>query len=352
MSRFRSDQPSMQSLSHPASRGGAEVHLGVDLTKLRLVLVKHVLRKVRVTARAADPLSRIMAIQLSDFAIETLMKTAIQSKGRPSDYLGPPGGYSTSLKQLRKEKYRHDAPFPRVFDELVAIYHDPVKEIPTDSPPYRAEISQIHEARNTAQHEGVVPSIESVESALATAEAFVSAILRDVFRLSLKEVSLPSLVRNVPIRMWLERAEGSLEAQDYGEALTQAANAFHIALDVETETVRQAREFRAGLKPIDYLDSRRVDTEVFPGLGQTVSDMHWAVEELRNEVGALLSGVNARQYVRFLSVTPRVGTRGQSGEVDPAGAFWSAPPPDWNPNEADAIDALDFVESTVLEWGL
>jgi hypothetical protein len=294
----------------------------------RLVVLKQVFQSAIVLSRDTVDVSRILAILQLDFCVETLLKIVASALGPATQFPGNPSGYFYKVAELQSKRYNQKSDFSRLFDEVVAIYRDPSKGISKDIPPLRTEMQYLHELRNDVQHQGTTPSPEDVLNKRALAESFLSSVIADVFDRKLEEIFLSDMVPHDQMRTLIREAELNLGLGKYKESCVASAKTFQILTLLEG-----ALEYeRAG-----YL-SRPIQFEI-----SELEKIDRRIERLEDQMLTLSVGADYRRFLKFKERMPSIS----------ASADWSLnvhERENWNPTKEDAVEALDFVFSTVMKW--
>jgi hypothetical protein len=89
---------------------------------------------------------------------------------------------------------------------------------------------RFNDARVAVKHKGTLPIRDNIEEFRSTVTAFLVDATPKVFQIEFDSISLSSLVRSDDVRTALQTAEAATEAGQFGEALEQAAKAFHLSL--------------------------------------------------------------------------------------------------------------------------
>jgi hypothetical protein len=128
---------------------------------------------------------------------------------------------------------------------------------------------ELHRARNSAQHEGVLPQASHLPIWSTEVERFVRSLIAAAFGVDLSDVSAADAVADDDLRQLLLDAEGLIEAEEY-EAAIKSSNA---------AIVRALRDFRQRRGR-----SRTVTTPDPLGLGEvnTIKALNAAVENLES----------------------------------------------------------------------
>ena len=92
------------------------------------------------------------------------------------------------------------------------------------------QMRRFNNARVEVKHRGTLPSQPDVEGFRATVTNFLVETTPELFGIDFNSISLSSLVQSDHVRSALQAAETAAEAGEFGEALEQAAKAFHLSL--------------------------------------------------------------------------------------------------------------------------
>lgn len=163
----------------------------------RLVLAKMLYLHGCTHASRKDSVSRMLAIHHFDNAIEIALKCVATKQG---------------TKTAKKQLY---------FEDLLAGI---------DGLPLKEQMRGLHRARNAVQHEGDIPSIESVIKYRGYAEDFFKAVCRDIFGVPYEGLFLSTLIENAKLRRQVLKAEKAFGKEEFklciklcDDALTSAA---------------------------------------------------------------------------------------------------------------------------------
>ena len=148
----------------------------------RLVLAKSLYLHGCTHASRKDNVSRMLAIHHFDNAIEIVLKCVATKRGiRP-----------------RKQYF--------YFEELLERIDDlPLKE----------QVRGLHGLRNTIQHQGDIPSMESVIKYKSYAEDFFKEACRDILYVPYEELFLSQLIENENLRKQVLKAEKALGTKEF-----------------------------------------------------------------------------------------------------------------------------------------
>ncbi len=216
----------------------------------RLVLAKALYLHGCAHASNTDSVSRMLAIHHFDNTIEIILKTI------------------ATIKNVRPPNKKPYFDFP---DLLSAINNLPLKE----------QIKSLHSMRNGIQHQGDIPSIESVIKYKGYTEDFFRKICIDQFKTSYDQLFLSQLIYNVNLRNKAIGAEETLENKDYKLCIEQCDEVLSSAVFEETELFSAAGELTGywgasnELKEVirdDYAEKYK--SEAFYGLAK---ELHGAI---------------------------------------------------------------------------
>jgi hypothetical protein len=270
----------------------------------RLVLAKMLyLRGCAHTSRK-DNVSRMLAIHHFDNAIEIVLRCVVTKQ---------------SIKTKKKQPY---------FEDLLA-------EI--DNLPLKEQMSGLHRARNAVQHQGDIPSMESVIKYRSYAEDFFRAVCRDTFNVPYEELFLSALIENENLRKQMLKTEEAFGREEFKLCIELCDDALMTATFEEADIFGAAgmltgywgaqEELRMVLSP-DYL-------EKYKG-----TDHFELVKELR---GAILQWGQATTGMQFLDEY-RMDFLKHRQIVKNLGDLSAEELKD------DAEFSLNFVMSLILKW--
>lgn len=234
--------------------------------------------------------------------------------------------------------------FYRLWDEVVGIYRDPKNTIAEDSPPLRREISLVHELRNDAQHQGVIPSADEVQKSINYTESFVRSVFKSAFDKEFDELMLADMIENEEIQNLIKEAEKALGEDKFEDSIIASAKAFQKALLIEI-TRRPYISRPSYFIEFDVEDiGRKLGLDdAFRGLGRHFRDIREWIEHLEGQLEAIALGCDLRQYLRFKQKSPHM-------DVAIGGEIHVSAPRDWHPTKDDCVEVLDFVFNTLLRW--
>lgn len=152
----------------------------------RLILAKSLFMHGCRHANAKDEVSRMIAIHNFDNVVEIVLK-CVATKRR--------------LKLGKKYIY---------FEDLL----DEMKDLPL-----RDQMRGLHRVRNIVQHQGDVPSYDTVIKYKGYVEDFLREVIENEFKVSFDELSLASLIGNLELRELVRKAEKSFENRRYKECV-------------------------------------------------------------------------------------------------------------------------------------
>lgn len=148
----------------------------------RLVLAKALYLHGCSHAFCEDSVSRMLAIHQFDNAVEMVLKCIATKRG-----ITPRGQYF-NFENLLKE----------------------VGDLPL-----REQMRELHKVRNIVQHQGDIPSVESVIKYKDYAEDFLVEVCTGVFKVPYKELFLSQLIENENLRKQVLKAEEAFQNQEF-----------------------------------------------------------------------------------------------------------------------------------------
>ena len=152
----------------------------------QLVLAKSLFLHGCSHATCKDSVSRMLAIHHFDNAIEMVLKCVATKRGI-----------------TQKGKYFY-------FEELLQKVSDV---------PLREQVRGLHQARNIVQHQGDIPSVESVVKHKGYTEDFFREVCSQIFNISFEQLYLSELVESEPLRECLLKAEQAFENSDFKKCI-------------------------------------------------------------------------------------------------------------------------------------
>jgi hypothetical protein len=227
----------------------------------RLLLAKTLYLHGCTHASRKDNVSRMLAIHHFDNTVEMVLKCVATKKG---------------IRPERKHFY---------FGELLGKI---------DGLPLEEQMKGLHEVRNIVQHQGDIPSLESVIKYKSYVEDFFKKVCREIFNVAYEELFLSTLIEDENLRKQAMKAEEAFGKEEFklcielcDDALMSAtfeeADVFHSA-GMLTGYWGASEELRMVLSK-DYLEKYRE------------KDYYELARELR---GAILQWGQATTGMQFL----------------------------------------------------
>jgi hypothetical protein len=301
-------------------------------TMLRFILVKHVLNKAGQSVSDGTDLDGVIAVQQMDFAIETLLKTVVSVLGPPSSYDGAPSDYNHKKVDLESQRHKPSSTFPRLVDEVLALYRDSSKTIKKMDLPLRHEVMQLHDMRNSAQHNGVAPAQTTVRRELAVTTAFIESMLSEVFGISLDMVVRGSMLKSQKVRDSFVKAENALENGLISDAIIFADEAFQSG-----KSIVLSNSSNLALRLPDSYDLRSAGVKEGADMVADISD---AIKDLMTDLEPLLIGIDYASYRQYKDVVglARGGRQGDLSEWIVGGG-----PKSREPSKEEALFVVNLV---------
>jgi hypothetical protein len=249
----------------------------------QLLTVKHLHWIVRdLYAPKADEASRIIAVVLLDYVVESTLKTLLWNL--PSE----------------KAKPKRDPNFPDLWDA--------VDDLSQDGPlPLKAEIMSLHELRRLTQHRNAVPSPEDVHDHTTHVASFLRNVFSKFFNLDLDGLTLASLVLDPGLRGQLESAEAHLVAGRQREAVEEAAKALYKAVRIAGDVAGVARNAAWNVFRISasrgWNQFSREQQRVLETIASWIDSL---TGQLQETLRALAVGTDWASYMRYRAIAPRV----------------------------------------------
>lgn len=227
----------------------------------RLVLAKMLYLHGCTHASRKDNVSRMLAIHHFDNAVEIVLRCVATRRG---------------IRSKKKQLYFED--FLQADDDL------PLKE----------QMRGLHRMRNAVQHQGDVPSMESIVKYGGYTGDFFRQVCRAIFSVPYEELFLSELIENENLRRQMRKAEEAFGNEEYGLCIELCNDALITATFEEADVFESAgmltgywgasEELRMVLSQ-DYLEKYRGE------------DYYELARELR---GAILQWGQATTGMQFL----------------------------------------------------
>lgn len=173
----------------------------------RLVLAKSLYLHGCTHATNKDNVSRMVAIHHFDNAVEIVLRCVTTRQG---------------VKSKKKQLY---------FEELLQA---------NDDLPLKEQMRGLHRARNAVQHQGDVPSMESVVKYKGYTEDFFRQVCKAIFSVRYEELFLSELIDNENLREQVRKAEEVLGKGEFERCLELCDEAFMSAIFEEADIFYKA----------------------------------------------------------------------------------------------------------------
>jgi len=153
---------------------------------------------------------------------------------------------------------------------------------------------QLHDIRNSAQHNGVAPALTTVRRELAVTSTFIESVLGEVFGMSLDSVVRGSMLKTEQVREAFVKAENALENGLMSEAILFANEAFQSG-----KSIVLSNSANLALRLPDSYDL--VSAGVKEG-ADIVADISDAIKDLMTDLEPLLIGIDYASYRQYKDV--------------------------------------------------
>jgi len=227
----------------------------------RLVLAKSLYLHGCSHASCKDNISRMLAIHHFDNAVEIVLKCVAAKQGITPE-----------------KKYFH-------FEELL----NKVSDLPL-----REQMRGLHQVRNIVQHQGDIPSVESVIKYQGYTEDFFKEVCTRFFGVSYEELHLSELIESEPLREQLLKAEQAFGRGEFRECIELCDDALIAAVFEESDLFYIAGMLTGYWGASEEL--KRVLSEDYPEKYRE-KDYYELVKELR---GAIVQWGQATTSMQFL----------------------------------------------------
>lgn len=195
--------------------------------------------------------------------------------------------------------------------DFISIFDAVMEKIgESDLTGFRASMLAMNTARVNFKHHGNVPAETTIRRHLDRVEEFAQSLIKAVFDVDLRDVSLTLFVRCEEARVKLESAQSSWIAGDSSSALRDLRISFdELVRDYEKRKVWYPGRSLFSTKP-NFLPSKREQKKA----GKTVEKLFEWMENVDDWVKNLSLGIDMRRYAYFDAHTPRI-SRMLSGAI-------------------------------------
>lgn len=280
----------------------------------RLVLAKNLYLHGCNIASTDDTVSRLLAVHHFDNAVEIVLKCVATEYG---------------VVDSARDEYR--------FKDLWNEVDGAVEENKGWNLPMKQQIFSLHDLRNIAQHQGEVPSSESVRRHMGFVESFFQDMCHEVFEISLDELYLSQLIEHQEVREAIQTAEEAYEEEEYERCIRKADDALIMAVFDISDIIGKAGQL-TGYWGADDAFERVIDdeySESYEGdLGEIAEDLSNAIQQLGQATAAMQFLDEYR--TDFIQLRQRIAIMDVGNELD-------------NPQEG-ARHTLNFVTELILKW--
>lgn len=173
----------------------------------RLVLAKKLYLHGCSHAGAKDKVSRMLAIHHFDNAVEIVLKCVATKCGVISS---------------SKQEYR----FKDLWNEIVQ------RDV---NLPLKDQMFSLHDLRNFVQHQGDIPSMESVIKYKSYVEDFFNKVCSEIFGVSYEKLYFSELIKNKKLREQVLKAEAAFEKGEYKRCIELSEGALISAIFEEAD---------------------------------------------------------------------------------------------------------------------
>jgi hypothetical protein len=255
-------------------------------------------------ASRKDSVSRMLAIHHFDNAVEITLRCVATKQGT-----------QTAKKQL-------------YFEDLLAGI---------DGLPLKEQMRSLHRVRNVVQHQGDIPSMESVIKYRGYAEDFFKVVCKDIFGVPYEELFLSVLIENEKVRQQVLKAEEAFGKEEFKLCIELCDDVLTLAAFEEADVFQSAgmltgywgaseelrmvlrQDYLEKYKETDYFELARELRGAILQWGQATTGMQF-LDEYRMDF------LRHRQIVENLEDLPDEGFKD------------------------DAEFCLNFVTNLVLKW--
>ncbi len=194
--------------------------------------------------------------------------------------------------------HRHIAkPAKEFLDQIKNVQESLGKDLP-----YWTGMNQLNKARVALKHHGILPSQDTLAKARGDTEGFILNLVREAFGMDFRTLSMASLVDHNRTANWLRKAESYATTGDDAECL----NACAIALALFRRAYLPSHSQRQYETILRTSQSRRGEPYIQDGIFRLVETLEKDIDELRERLEWVSSGISISDYERFRRMTPEV----------------------------------------------
>lgn len=280
----------------------------------RLVLVRKLYLRGCNAASTDDTVSRLLAIHHFDNAVEIALKCIATEYGI-------------------LDSARHEYRFKDLWNEIQGT----VKEKEDWNLPLKQQIFSLHDLRNVAQHQGEVPSSESVKRHMGFVERFLQEVCDEIFGIPLDELYFSQLIEHPKLKEKIQNAEDAFEEGLYEKCMRRVDDALIVAVFGISDIMGRAGRL-TGHWGVDGAFERVIDDEYSDSYE---GDLAKVTEDMSNAIQQLGQATTAMQFLDeyrtdFLQLRRRIDILNEGEDLE-------------DPREA-ARESLNFVTELILKW--
>ncbi|MCX6801970.1 MAG: hypothetical protein NT067_02545 [Candidatus Diapherotrites archaeon] len=295
-------------------------------TMLRLAVTKDLFNSAYKQELEQSESGRLIAVLLYDTSVENLL-----------------GCILSSFPRAKKKKNDFES-FDRLWERTNETLKISSKEIGKKySLPKENDIKKNRQIRNSAQHEGQIPDVTLVQRVRVHTKEFLGDVIKNVFGLSLEEVSLALLIDDIKVRKKVQEAISLMKKGEFESSMGASAIAFELAKQEEKKRIHGHSIWSTVSCP--SLDDKY--DEIERELSSLVSDIEGLFDEISTELEILKLQIDYKKYRHFKKLTPtvRIMQKPESYEISTQRTFDKR-----NYNRDNALFCVNFVIDTALKW--
>jgi hypothetical protein len=270
-------------------------------------------------------LNRLFSIISLDGAVENFLYTVIAELGG-------------ELKHFKKPS----------FNEVFSAADEAVKTKRNKFLPLKTEIMILHQTRNEAQHNAVIPDISTIKRFIVYSSDFLAKSFELCFNTSLDKVHLADAIMDLELQKIMRQAEDKRLEKDYQPSAQSSALAFEILKkkkqkhEMWRKKLDSFVQFQISdiLKGLVFQDRHRgSENALRKFLDSIVSEF----EYLNDRLEVISLGANIQEYLFFRKNTPHV-----SLSMSGTPRFGTITHIDYS--EKNCLRIFNFVYNLILSW--
>ena len=144
---------------------------------------------------------------------------------------------NTILEYFRIPCPRVERNFHQLMEATINAIETNSSEIDADRLLKVRELTNLHLARNTIQHNGIIPAMVEVRRYHILTQNIVEGVMQELFDLPFRDVSLGSLIKDTDVQALYKKADSEYEIANYQKSIIYCVAAFESAKNMEQRRI-------------------------------------------------------------------------------------------------------------------